>query len=92
MTRRFEDLFCIRKGVWLYDSASVAAMTRHFENFSDLKVCDLRTVNCIRDETLQVTLTAGNRARSLLYLVVWFQSPVQCMNYQPWLAGGTASS
>jgi hypothetical protein len=29
---RFEDLFCIRKGVSLYDSASVAAIILHFKN------------------------------------------------------------
>jgi hypothetical protein len=33
-----EDLFCIRKRVWLYDSASVAAITPHFENFFDLSI------------------------------------------------------
>jgi hypothetical protein len=43
----FEDFFCIRKGVWLYDSASVAAITRHFEDLSDLRVSDLKSVNRI---------------------------------------------
>jgi hypothetical protein len=33
-----------RKGVWLYDSASVAAITPHFEDLSDVRVSDLRTV------------------------------------------------
>jgi hypothetical protein len=28
-------------------TASVAAKTRHFEDLSDLRVSDLRTVNCI---------------------------------------------
>jgi hypothetical protein len=31
-TRRFEDLICIRKGLRLYDSASVAAKARRFED------------------------------------------------------------
>jgi hypothetical protein len=44
---RFEDLYYFRKGVWLYDSASVAAKIRHFEDLSDVRVSDLRTVNCI---------------------------------------------
>jgi hypothetical protein len=38
---------CIRKRGWLYDSASVAAKTRHLQNLSDLKVSDLNPVNCI---------------------------------------------
>jgi hypothetical protein len=39
-------LFRNKKGVSLYDSASVAAETRHFEDLPDLMVADLRTVNC----------------------------------------------
>jgi hypothetical protein len=30
----------------LFDSASVATNTRHFEDLSDLRVPDLRTVKC----------------------------------------------
>jgi hypothetical protein len=33
---------CIRKGVELYDSASVAGKTRHLEDLSDLRVSGLR--------------------------------------------------
>jgi hypothetical protein len=46
-TPRFEDLFCLRNGVWLYNSASVAAILHHFEDLSDLRLSSLRTVNCI---------------------------------------------
>jgi hypothetical protein len=41
-----EDLLCVRKGVWLYHSASVAAIIPHFEDLSDSMVSDFRTVNC----------------------------------------------
>jgi hypothetical protein len=33
------------KECWLYDGASVAAIIPHFEDLSDLRVSDLRTVN-----------------------------------------------
>jgi hypothetical protein len=32
----------------MYEGASVAAKSRHFEDLSDLRVSDLRDVNCIR--------------------------------------------
>jgi hypothetical protein len=35
---RFEDLFYIREGVWLYDSASAAAFNLHLESLSNLRV------------------------------------------------------
>jgi hypothetical protein len=36
----------IRKGAQLHNSASVAVIIRHFEDLSDSRVSDLRTVNC----------------------------------------------
>jgi hypothetical protein len=34
------------EGVWLYESASVAAKTRHFEELFDLRKPSQRTVDC----------------------------------------------
>jgi hypothetical protein len=39
---------------WLYDSAYVAAITFQFEDLSDIRVSDLRTVNCNRLDPSQV--------------------------------------
>jgi hypothetical protein len=36
----------------MYDSSSVAAETRHFEDLSDLRVSDLRTVKLTRSKRL----------------------------------------
>jgi hypothetical protein len=44
----FEDPDVRFEGRFLYDSESVAAKTPHFEEFSDLRMSDLRTVDCIR--------------------------------------------
>jgi hypothetical protein len=43
--RHFEDLLSSRKGGLLYDSASVAEMTAHFEELFLLRKPALRTVN-----------------------------------------------
>jgi hypothetical protein len=45
-TRRFEDPDVRFEGRFLYDSESVAAKIPHFEEFSDLRMSDLRTVSC----------------------------------------------
>jgi hypothetical protein len=42
----FEDLFCIRNRVWLYDSASFAASSRHINGFFVLRKPALRSVDC----------------------------------------------
>jgi hypothetical protein len=44
-TCRFDGLFCSRKKIWLYEIASDAAKTRHFEDLPELRVSNLRTVD-----------------------------------------------
>jgi hypothetical protein len=72
-TPRFKDLYCIRKVVWLHDSASVAAKTPHFKDLSDLRVSDLRTVNCNPLSALPVVLPSASPCRQALGLQ--FQIP-----------------
>jgi hypothetical protein len=45
--QQLEDLLRIRKGVWLYDRASVAAKTRNYKTLLDLRKPALRTVDCM---------------------------------------------
>jgi hypothetical protein len=65
----FQDLISIRKGVWLYENASVAATTRHCERFLDLRKPALRTVYCMYksiNSYFIVTSTDSSRGQSRL--------------------------
>jgi hypothetical protein len=45
-SHHYEDFFCIRNGIWSYDSASAAAKARHCEEVLDLSKIAFSIVDC----------------------------------------------